>query len=118
MSYVGNLNRPKKSEIVSHLGPDYFGITVEQLEDEIQIYIDEERQNDNLFISDIEEAILNGRILEHYEDTGRGESSLVAGFADNGKPVHVICSEGRDWLVIITVSIPTPPKFKTPFARG
>lgn len=46
MSYVGNLNGPKKSEIVSHLGPDYFDITVEQLEDEIQIYIDEERQNE------------------------------------------------------------------------
>lgn len=79
---------------------------------------DEERQNDNLFISDIEEAMLNGRILEYYENTGRGESCLVVGFADNGKPVHVICGESGDWLVIVTVYIPTPPKFKTPFERG
>ena len=79
---------------------------------------DEERQNDNLFISDIEEAILNGRILEQYENTGRGASCLVAGFTDSGKPVHVICSESGDWLVIVTVYIPTPPKFKTPFERG
>jgi len=28
---------------------------------------DQERQNDNLSISEIEEALLQGRLLEHYE---------------------------------------------------
>lgn len=78
---------------------------------------DQERQNDNLTIAEVEEALLMGRILEHYEDTGRGESCLVAGFTDAGKPIHIVCGARADWLVIITVYIPSPPKFKTPYER-
>lgn len=79
---------------------------------------DQERQNDNLTFKEIEEALLTGRILEHYEDTGRGESCLVVGFTQLGKPIHVVCGTRRDWLVIITVYVPRPPKFKTPYERG
>ena len=38
---------------------------------------DQERQNDNLSFFDVEESLLNGRILEQYADTGRGESCLA-----------------------------------------
>lgn len=79
---------------------------------------DQERQNDNLSINEIEEAMFNGRILEHYPDTGRGNSCLVVGFTEGGKPVHVVCGQRGDSIVIITVYIPTPPKFKTPYERG
>ncbi|NUO06512.1 MAG: DUF4258 domain-containing protein [Candidatus Brocadia sinica] len=58
------------------------------------------------------------RILEKYENTGRGESCLVAGFTNTGKPIHVVCGERGDWLVLITVYVPSPPKFKTPYERG
>ena len=79
---------------------------------------DQERQNDNLTLAEIEEALLTGRILEHYEDTGRGESCLVAGFTQMGNPIHLVCGARGDWLVIITIYIPRPPKFKTPYERG
>ena len=79
---------------------------------------DNERQNDNLKISEIEEAVFTGRILEHYEDTGRGDSCLVVGFSQSGKPIHVVCGKKDSVLVIITVYIPTKPKFITPFERG
>ena len=104
---------------------------------------DRERQNDNLSISEVEEALLQSRILEYYPDTGRGESCLVVGFTDDGKPIHVVCgrqretgesrliaftSDGkpihavcgqqRETLAIITLYIPSPPKFKNPFERG
>jgi hypothetical protein len=79
---------------------------------------DQERQNDNLTIVEVNEALLGGRILEQYEDTGRGESCLVAGFTESGKPIHIVCGRRGDWLVIITVYIPRPPKFKTPYERG
>jgi len=79
---------------------------------------DQERQNDNLTVSEVEEALLGGRILEQYEDSGRGESCLVAGFTEAGKPIHIVCGRRGDWLVIITVYIPRPPKFKTPYERG
>jgi hypothetical protein len=79
---------------------------------------DQERQNDNLLISEVEEALLNGKILEMYKDTGRGRSCLVAGFTDEGKPIHIICGKRGAQLVIITVYIPKPPKFKTVYERG
>jgi hypothetical protein len=79
---------------------------------------DQERQNDNLTIAEVEEALLSGRILEQYKDEGRGESCLVAGFTKAGKPIHVVCGIRGEWFVIITVYIPQPPKYKTPFERG
>ena len=78
---------------------------------------DQERQNDNLSIVEVEEALLTGRILEEYKDTGRGDSCLTVGFTKQGKPIHIICAEMDDLLVIVTVYIPTPPKFTNPFER-
>ncbi len=79
---------------------------------------DQERQNDNLTVIEVEEAIFNGIIIEQYEDTGRGESCLVAGFTMTGKPIHAVCGRRGDWAVVITVYIPRPPKFKTIYERG
>jgi len=79
---------------------------------------DQERQNDNLTVGDVEEALTTGRILEQYEDTGRGESCLVAGFTEEGKPVHAVCGMRGDWLAVITVYVPRPPRFKTPHERS
>ena len=42
MSFVGNTKGPRKSEITQKLGPDYFGISMEELEVEIQLYRDDE----------------------------------------------------------------------------
>ena len=79
---------------------------------------DQERQNENLLIAEIEEALLSGRVLEHYDDTGRGESCLVVGFTNSGKPVHIVCGARGEQLIVVTVYIPRPPKFKTPYERG
>jgi hypothetical protein len=79
---------------------------------------DKERQNDGLTLFEVEQALLSGRILEQYPDTGRGESCLVAGFSDSGKPVHSVCGRMGDGMVVVTVYVPMPPKFKTPFERG
>jgi hypothetical protein len=79
---------------------------------------DAERQNDNLTIAEVLEALMRGVVLENYPDTGRGESCLVAGFTAAGKPVHLVCGRRGNDLVLITVYIPQPPKFKTPYERG
>ncbi len=81
-------------------------------------HADRERQSDALTLAEVEQALLTGRILEDYPDTGRGESCLLADFADSGKPIHAVGGRQGDWLVIVTVYIPTPPKFITPFERG
>jgi len=57
-------------------------------------------------------------VFEQYPDTGRGESCLVAGFTDSGKPVHIVCGKMMNHLAIITVYIPSPPKYKNPFERS
>jgi len=79
---------------------------------------DQERQNDDLTLNEVAEALGNGRIIEQYADTGRGVSCLVAGFTNGGIPVHIVCGCMGKTLVIITVYIPTPPKFINPFERG
>ncbi|MCR4292495.1 MAG: DUF4258 domain-containing protein [Candidatus Kuenenia sp.] len=45
---------------------------------------DKERQNDNLTVAEVEEALFTGRILEQYEDTGRGKSCLWQGLLKRG----------------------------------
>jgi hypothetical protein len=79
---------------------------------------DEERANDGLTIADVRQALLSGRVLEEYADTGRGESCLVVGFSDSGIPVHVVCGGRSDRLVVVTVYVPKPPRFKRPYERG
>ena len=79
---------------------------------------DQERQNENLTVIEITEALLVGRVLEQYIDTGRGESCLVAGFTSSGVPVHAVCGRRGEYLAIVTVYIPTAPKFKNPYERG
>ena len=59
---------------------------------------DQERQNDNLSILEVEESLLYGRKLEQYPGTGRGESCLVVGFTNDGKPAHVVCGKPKDTL--------------------
>ena len=42
MSYVGNRQGPRKSDIVRRLGPGYFGISPEELDREIEFYLADE----------------------------------------------------------------------------
>ena len=97
---------------------DWIREKVKQSEYYFSKHGDQARQADNLTIIEVEESLLTGRILEQYPDTGRGESCLVAGFSDDGKPIHVVCGRRGNWLAIVTVYIPTPPKFKSPYERG
>lgn len=76
-----------------------------------------ERKVDGLTFSQVEEALLNGKMLEQYADSGRGESCLIAGFAGE-TPVHIVCGWRGDQIVLITVYIPGPPKFVDPWTRG
>ena len=79
---------------------------------------DQERQDENFTIAEVEEALLNGNILEQYEDTGRGESCLMVGFTNMGKPIHAVCGRRGDDLAIVTTYIPRSPKFRNPYERG
>jgi len=81
-------------------------------------HADRERQNDGSTLVEIEQALVSGRIIEQYPDTGRRESCLLVGFTDAGKPVPAVCTVQDHWLVDVTVYVTTLPKFKNPYERG
>lgn len=76
-----------------------------------------ERKIEGLTFEQVEKALLNGEILEHYPDTGRGGSCLVLGFAGE-VPVHAVCGWRGEKIALITVYIPRLPKFVGPRTRG
>ncbi len=76
-----------------------------------------ERKADELTFAQVEEAILKGTILEQYPDTGRGESCLLVGFSGE-IPVHIVCGWRGEKIALITLYIPTLPKFIDPWTRG
>jgi hypothetical protein len=97
---------------------NWIRIKIEKCEYYFTNHGEQERQNDNLSIAEVEEALLNGMVLEEYRDDIRGGSCLVVGFTNSGKPIHIVCGKFEGDLVIITVYIPVPPKFKNPYQRG
>ncbi len=79
---------------------------------EFSAHAEEERQADKLMIKEIEKALIDGEILEDYPDDPRGESCLVLGYGQIGVPIHIVCGKTKqDTLRIITVYIPTAPKW-------
>ncbi len=63
-----------------------------------------ERKADDLTFYQIEEAVINGIILEQYTDTGRGESCLISGFSEN-IPIHIVCGWRGDEIAIVCTGI-------------
>ena len=78
---------------------------------------DLERQADGLTLTQVEEALLNGEILEQYPNTGRGESCLILGYAGD-IPIHIVCGWRGERVAIVTVYIPGTPNFINPRTRG
>lgn len=81
------------------------------------LHADMERKADGLTLQQVEDALLGGQILEHYPDTGRGESCLVVGIVGE-TPVHIVCGWRGDKIAVVTVYIPRPPAFVDPWTRG
>lgn len=78
-----------------------------------------EEETGRIRLSEIEEALLNGRVIENYpDDANRGPCCLVYGRPNGGRPLHVVCTTSREVLFVITVYEPTPPTWKTPTQRN
>jgi hypothetical protein len=81
---------------------------------EITPHASDELEDEDIRIGDLEEAILNGKILEQYADRGdpRGDSCLIVGDTVNGDPLHVVASRGKMGdMHIVTVYFPKPPEW-------
>ena len=74
-------------------------------------------------VTEVEEALTQGEILEAYPHDPRGESCLMLGYAGI-KPIHAVLGwvkvrgTEKRILRIITVYIPQPPKWSDPRTRG
>ena len=89
---------------------------------EVSIHAQQERLEEDLDVTEIEEALTQGEILEDYPDDPRGESCLILGYAGT-KPIHTVVgwaqkSPSERLLRLITVYIPQPPKWTDPRTRG
>ena len=78
---------------------------------------------DELTFAQVEEALLNGEILEEYLDTGRGESCLIVGFAEDvpapmAGRIHAVCGWHGEKGALVTAYVPRPPRFVDPWTRG
>jgi hypothetical protein len=95
---------------------------VEQGRYEFSIHAQPERLEDDLDVIEIEDALVQGEILEDYPEDQRGESCLILGYAGT-KPIHMVMGwarkdEKEKVLRIITVYIPKTPKWTDPRTRG
>lgn len=66
----------------------------------------------NILISEVKEAINNGRIIEYYYDDYPYESCLVFGHNLNGKALHIVCGINNDFVHIITAYYPDETRWK------
>ncbi len=70
-------------------------------------HADEEKTKDKLNVGDIEEAILNGEVIEERLNDQRGESRLIAGVSKGDKLIHVVVGLRFEKPVIVTVYTPS-----------
>jgi len=70
-----------------------------------------------LRVVDVVTSILNGEILEDYQEDSRGHSVLILGKKDD-TCIYTVCGLREGYLVIITAYIPEPPKWIDERTRG
>jgi len=86
---------------------------------ELSEHAQQEAAAEQISVDDIKQAILTGQELEPYPEDPRGPSCLMVGQDESGRWVHVLCGNfDRESLLVITVYLPRPPKWKDPFTRG
>ena len=70
-----------------------------------------------IFADEIKEALLNGEIIEKYEQNLPLPSYLVLGLTSNGKSLHIVVAIDKkiDMLWIITVYIPSLDRWEDGF---
>ncbi len=78
----------------------------------------EEMEVESITLAEVLEAIASGQIIENYPDHRRGSCCLLSGLTNRMRPLHIVCTTSLSLLVIITVYIPTPPKWVNPTERS
>jgi hypothetical protein len=61
---------------------------------------------------EVRAVIFGGELIEDYPEDVRGHSSLMLGWGDKDRPVHVVCAPKPDYLAIITAYLPSPSQWE------
>jgi hypothetical protein len=67
--------------------------------------------------AEVRQAIETGEFVEDYPDDPRGHSCLVLGRGADGRPIHVVCSPGSEYLAIITAYLPSEAEWQSNFRK-
>ena len=68
----------------------------------ITLHADEEMDDDNLMLTDVEQAILTGKIIERQQDRATAERKYrIQGYSTDGDLIEVIVKLGLSGKVII-----------------
>ena len=79
---------------------------------EFSLHAEREREDEHIFVRDLEQSVLSGELLEDYPNDPRGHSCLIVGFTENGRAIHTVWGLLPDHRVrVITVYVPLPPKW-------
>ena len=60
---------------------------------------------------------MTGDLIEDYPEDPRGHSCLLLGRANDGRPIHVVCSPKPDYLAIITAYVPGESEWTSGFTQ-
>lgn len=102
----------------SSIGIEFIQGAVQNGDYELSLHADDERIADGLTVEQIEIALSKCELLEDYSDDPRGHSCLVLGFVEDDRPIHAVCGKTRQAkLILITVYIPSEPKWSDPRTR-
>ena len=74
-------------------------------------------QERNITIKDIADAINNGEIIENYDEDEPFPSCLILNLKDK-KPIHVVVSDAKEYIKIVTAYIPNKEKWFDGFKKG
>jgi hypothetical protein len=83
----------------------------------LTLHAQTEMSNDDVSVSELLAVLHDCVMIENYPDHRRGECCLVCGKGCN-RFLHVVCATSLPELLIITVYVPSPPKWETPYKRG
>ena len=65
----------------------------------------------DISLSDVMNAIENGKIIEQYPDDFPFPSGLILGRAKNFRPLHIVASVNEDMIYLITAYFPDSSKW-------
>lgn len=74
--------------------------------------------NRGIRITEIKEAIAQGKVIEDYADDKYSASCLIAGFTIDNRPLHIQCSyPSRPLIKIITIYQPNREHWNNNFTQ-